>query len=465
MEHAIDTPVFKRILIANRGEIAVRVIHACRALGIQTVLVVSEVDKNTLGAKMADRVVCIGPSSSSESYLKISALIAVATGTQCEALHPGYGFLAESEDLARACEEEGIAFIGPSADQILSMGNKLQARALAKVAKVPMLSGSEKVKDAAHALQLAEKITYPVMLKAAAGGGGKGMKIVYSPDQMASLFSSASAESRSAFGDDTLYLEKYISNARHVEVQILGDHYGNLIHLGERDCSLQRRHQKVVEESPAPALSHTVREKIRSAALKLAKAINYRNAGTVEFILDGDTSEFYFLEMNTRIQVEHPVSESVTGVDLVEEQIRIASGKALGLNQEAVIFRGHAIECRINAEVPSEGFRPSPGLITKWKVPTGPNIRLDTHCFEGYRVPIDYDSMLAKLIVYGSDRLDAIRRLNYALNYFEIDGIGTTLPFIKYAITHSDFVNARVNTVLVEKMIKEMSISPKLSTI
>jgi acetyl-CoA carboxylase biotin carboxylase subunit len=275
---------------------------------------------------------------------------------------------------------------------------------------------------------------------------------------MPSLFSSASAESRSAFGDDTLYLEKYISNARHVEVQVLGDHHGQLIHLGERDCSLQRRHQKVVEESPAPALTLTVRDQIRTAALKLAKAIEYRNAGTVEFILDGDTSEFYFLEMNTRIQVEHPVSETVSGIDLVEEQIRIASGQALRFRQEDVIFRGHAIECRINAEVPTEGFRPSPGLITKWIPPTGPNIRLDTHCFVGYRVPIDYDSMLAKLIVYGVDRLDAIRRLKHALDYFEIEGIGTTLPFIKFAITHRSFISGEVNTVLVDKMIEEMAL-------
>lgn len=461
MAQAIDCVPFKRILIANRGEIAVRIIHACRALGVESVLAVSEVDKHTLGAQMADKVVCIGPASSSESYLKISALMAVASATQCQALHPGYGFLAESEDLALACEKAGIVFIGPTSGQILSMGNKLQARALAKLAQVPMLSGSEKVRDADHALDLAEKIGYPVMLKAAAGGGGKGMKIVRSGNQMQSLFSSASAESRSAFGDDTLYLEKYISNARHVEVQVLGDHHGHLIHLGERDCSLQRRHQKVVEESPAPVLAQSVRTHIRDAALKLAKAIEYRNAGTVEFILDGNTAEFYFLEMNTRIQVEHPVSETVSGIDLVEEQIRIASGQVLRFSQEEVVLRGHAIECRINAEVPSESFRPSPGLITKWRPPTGPNIRLDTHCFEGYRVPIDYDSMLAKLIVYGVDRMDAIRRLRHALDYFEIEGIGTTLPFIKYAIAHPSFISGEVNTVLVDKMIAEMALKDR----
>lgn len=461
MAQAIDCVPFKRILIANRGEIAVRIIHACRALGVESVLAVSEVDKHTLGAQMADKVVCIGPASSSESYLKISALMAVASATQCQALHPGYGFLAESEDLALACEKAGIVFIGPTSGQILSMGNKLQARALAKLAQVPMLSGSEKVRDADHALDLAEKIGYPVMLKAAAGGGGKGMKIVRSGNEMQSLFSSASAESRSAFGDDTLYLEKYISNARHVEVQVLGDHHGHLIHLGERDCSLQRRHQKVVEESPAPVLAQSVRTHIRDAALKLAKAIEYRNAGTVEFILDGNTAEFYFLEMNTRIQVEHPVSEAVSGIDLVEEQIRIASGQVLRFSQEEVVLRGHAIECRINAEVPSEGFRPSPGLITKWIPPTGPNIRLDTHCFEGYRVPIDYDSMLAKLIVYGVDRMDAIRRLRHALDYFEIEGIGTTLPFIKYAIAHPSFISGEVNTVLVDKMIAEMALKDR----
>jgi acetyl-CoA carboxylase biotin carboxylase subunit len=457
MDNMFESPPFKRILIANRGEIAVRIIQACRALGIESVLAVSEADKTSLGAKIADKVICIGPANSSESYLNISSLISAASGLNCEALHPGYGFLAESEELALACETANIAFIGPTSNQILSMGNKLNARTLAKTAGIPMLSGSEKVNDYIEALAIAKEIQYPVMLKAAAGGGGKGMKIVHSADQMQSLFSSASAESMSAFGDDTLYLEKYISNARHIEVQVLGDHHGQLIHLGERDCSLQRRHQKVIEESPAPSLKPTLQNAIRDSALKLAKAIDYRNAGTVEFILDGDTSNFYFLEMNTRIQVEHPVSEMITGIDLVEEQIRIASGRPMRMTQDEVHFRGHSIECRINAEDSTQEFRPSPGLITKWQSPVGPNIRLDTHCYEGYQVPIYYDSMLAKLIVYGVNRLDAIRRLKYALDFFEIEGIDTTLPFVKLAITHPDFINSNINTTLVEKLIDEMS--------
>ena len=451
------TVAIRRVLIANRGEIALRIIHAAQALGIETVLATSQADRDSLPARMADRALCIGPAQSSESYLKIDALLTAALESGCDALHPGYGFLAESEQLAEACAREGIIFVGPTPDQILRMGNKLEARALARQAGVPMLPGSEKVNDFEQAMAIADGIGYPVMLKAAAGGGGRGMKIVPRREDMQRLFAAASGESRAAFGDDTLYLERYISNARHVEVQILGDSHGHVIHLGERDCSLQRRHQKVVEESPAPLLSEALRQSIRDAALKLGRGIAYQNAGTVEFIVDGDIGEFYFLEMNTRIQVEHPVSEMVSGIDLVQEQFRVAAGEVLRFAQEDVVLRGHAIECRINAEVPSEGFRPSPGLITVWQPPQGPNIRLDSHCHAGYRVPIYYDSMLAKLIVYGSDRNEAIQRMRSALARFQVDGIGTTLPFLRYAMAHEDFVAGRVNTALVEKMINEMA--------
>jgi acetyl-CoA carboxylase biotin carboxylase subunit len=451
------TVAIRRVLIANRGEIALRIIHAAQALGIETVLATSQADRDSLPARMADRALCIGPAQSSESYLKIDALLTAALESGCDALHPGYGFLAESEQLAEACAKEGIIFVGPTPDQILRMGNKLEARALARQAGVPMLPGSEKVNDFEQAMTIADGIGYPVMLKAAAGGGGRGMKIVPRRDDMQRLFAAASGESRAAFGDDTLYLERYISNARHVEVQILGDSHGHVIHLGERDCSLQRRHQKVVEESPAPLLPEALRQSIRDAALKLGRGIAYQNAGTVEFIVDGDIGEFYFLEMNTRIQVEHPVSEMVSGIDLVQEQFRVAAGEALRFTQEDVVLRGHAIECRINAEVPSEGFRPSPGLITVWQPPQGPNIRLDSHCYAGYRVPIYYDSMLAKLIVYGSDRNEAIQRMRSALARFQVEGIGTTLPFLRYAMAQEDFVAGRVNTALVEKMINEMA--------
>ena len=453
--------MISRVLVANRGEIALRIIHACQALGIETVLATSEADRDSLPAREATRAVCIGGSASSESYLKVNALLAAAVGTRCDALHPGYGFLAESAQLAEACAGAGVTFVGPTPEQIRSMGNKLEARALAKKAGVPMLPGSEKVASAAEAAGLAARIGFPVMLKAAAGGGGRGMKIVRSAEEVTPMFSAASAEARAAFGDDTLYLERYISNARHVEVQVLGDAHGNLVHLGERDCSLQRRHQKVVEESPAPALAPALREGIRSAGLQLARNIGYRNAGTVEFIVDADADNgagaFYFLEMNTRIQVEHPVSEMVTGIDLVQEQLRVAEGQRLRFKQEDVLFRGHAIECRINAELPHADFRPSPGRITEWQPPRGPNIRLDSHCYAGYQVPIFYDSMLAKLIVYGWDRAEAIARMRSALERFVISGVGTTLPFLRYAMAHPDFAAGRVNTALVAKMIDEMS--------
>ncbi len=445
-----------RVLIANRGEIAVRVIRACRSLGIETVLAASEADRESLGARLAGRTVCIGPPPAAQSYLNINALIAAAQGTGCDAIHPGYGFLAESPALADACTEQNITFIGPKAEQIRRMGNKLEARALALGFGVPTLPGSLKVSSGEEAAAAARQIGFPVMLKAAAGGGGRGMKIVKAQDEIAAMFASASAEARAAFKDDTLYLERFIPNARHIEVQVLGDRFGHVVHLGERDCSLQRRHQKLIEESPAPAITEVLREEIRHAGVTLASRIGYENAGTVEFIVDQDAGEFYFLEMNTRIQVEHPVSEFVSGIDLVQEQLRVARGEALRFTQADLLLRGHSIECRINAELPHEGFRPDPGLITQWLAPEGPNIRVDSHCYTGYRVPIFYDSMLGKLIVYGFDRAEALERMRRALEQFSIVGVGTTLGFLRFVLGHAEFAEGRVNTHLVEDLIAQM---------
>ena len=445
-----------RVLIANRGEIAVRIIRACQALGIETVLAVSEADRESLPARLAQRTICIGPASATESYLKSSLVVAAALGTGADALHPGYGFLAESPELAQACAEHGIVFVGPKAEQMRQMGNKLQARALARQCGVATLPGSEKIHSYDEAKEVAKRIGLPVILKAAAGGGGRGMKIVSDYADLDQMIKSASAEARAAFGDDTLYLERYIPNARHIEVQILGDRYGNIIHLGERDCSLQRRHQKLVEEAPAPAITEDLREQIRQAAVTLARNIHYENAGTVEFIVDQDAQTYYFLEMNTRIQVEHPVTETITGIDLVEEQFRIAAGEPLRFSQSDVTFRGHSIECRINAELPDLGFRPNPGRITQWDPPVGPNIRLDTHCYAGYAVPMFYDSMLAKLIVYGRDRAEAVQRMQRALQQFSVSGIGTTLPFLQFIMEHPDFASAKVSTRLVEELITQM---------
>jgi acetyl-CoA carboxylase biotin carboxylase subunit len=445
-----------RVLIGNRGEIAVRIIRACQGLGIETVLAVSEADRDSMPARLADRTICIGPASASESYLNYKAIVTAAQGTGADAVHPGYGFLAESPELAEACQAEGITFVGPSAEQIRLMGNKLQARMLARECGVPVLPGSEKVHTYEEAAVLSEQIGLPVMMKAAAGGGGRGMKIVSDYKEMRQMFAAASAEARTAFGDDTLYLERFIPNARHIEVQLLGDRFGNVVHLGERDCSLQRRHQKVVEEAPAPGISDARRAEIHHAAVTLARNIHYENAGTVEFIFDQDARTFYFLEMNTRIQVEHPVSEMITGIDLVQEQLRIAGGEALRFSQDDVKIRGHSIECRITAELATEGFRPSPGRITSWCPPQGPNIRLDTHCYEGYTVPIFYDSMLGKLIVYGIDRAEAIERMRRALDQFSVSGIGTTLPFLRFVMGHPDFAAGKVTTHLIGDLIPQM---------
>jgi acetyl-CoA carboxylase biotin carboxylase subunit len=439
-----------RVLIANRSEIAVRVIRACQELGIKTVLAVSEADKESLPAKMADRSVCIGPAKATESYLKVGTIISAALGTGANAVHPGYGFLAEQPGLPEACAQNGLIFIGPTADNIRKMGDKLLARKMAHELGVPVIPGSELVKDFEAAAKAAEKVGYPILLKATAGGGGKGMKIVEGPKDIKMIFVEASAEARAAFGDDRIYIEHFIPNGRHIEVQIIADSFGNVVHLFERDCSIQRRYQKMVEESPSPVVSSGLRQEICRSAVSIARHIKYENAGTVEFIFDQDQRQFYFLEMNTRIQVEHPVTEMVTGIDLVKEQIRIAAGQAVSFQQEAVRVMGHAIECRINAESPEDQFRPCPGKIEQWIPPEGQGIRVDSHCYSGYFVPPFYDSLLAKLITHGSNRLEAVDRMKYALAKFVVSGISTTMPFYQFMLKHSDYLNGKVNTRWVE---------------
>src|SRR5215475_389120 len=446
----------KRILIANRGEIAVRILKACRGLGIESVLAASQADRETLAAQMAGRVVCVGPPRPADSYLKIEGLVAAALGTACDALHPGYGFLAEEPKLAEACAAHGIKFIGPSPQSIRLMGNKLEARAFATSHGIRVAPGSTRVAGLSAARSSARNIGFPLLFKAAAGGGGRGIKIVHDEPELEQAFTTAAAEARAAFGDDALYMERYIANARHIEVQVLGDCSGHVIHLGERDCSLQRRHQKIVEEALAPNLHEETRCKIRAAAVALAEKIGYENAGTVEFIFDRDNNTFYFLEMNTRIQVEHPITEMITGVDLVQEQIRIAGGQPLSVTQSDVRFSGHAVECRINAESPPHGFRPSPGVLSTWMPPSGAGIRLDSHCFPGYSIPPFYDSMIGKLIAHGSTREEALERMVTALDGFGVAGIETNIAFLRALLRHPDYVQANVNTSWVENNLSSL---------
>lgn len=443
----------QRVFVANRGEIAVRIIRACQAMGLNTVIGVSEADRDSLPARMANRAVCIGPASSGASYLNIDAVVTAAVGTGCDALHPGYGFLAENAALSELCVAQGITFVGPKAQTIRSLGDKISARAIAQNSGVPVVPGRDQLASHDEALIATEELGFPVLLKAAAGGGGRGMQVVREKGALLRAFDTARAEARAAFGDDTLYMERFIESARHVEVQVLGDSHGNVIHLGERDCTLQRRHQKIVEEGPATALSAEVVGKMRHAAVELARSVHYEGAGTVEFIYDRILEEFYFLEVNTRIQVEHPVTELLTGVDLVAQQLRIAAGAPLALTQDEVRLNGHAIECRINAEAATEGFRPSPGRIVTWAPPSGSGIRLDTHCHAGYVVPPFYDSLLAKLIVTGTDRADALARMRAALAGFTIEGIDTTLPFLRALLDMPDVASDSVSTGWVETVL------------
>jgi len=421
------------------------------------VAAVSEADRESLPARLADRAVCIGRAHAAESYLKIEAIIAAALGTDADAVHPGYGFLAEEPELAEACAKHGLTSIGPRPENIRQMGNKLQAREMAESYGIPVVSGSTKIRSFMAAARAAEELGFPILIKAAAGGGGRGIKIVRHQRDLKSAFETAAAEARAAFANETLYMERYISNARHIEVQILADQVGHVIHVGERDCSLQRRYQKVVEEAPAYSLTGRLRQKILKAGVTIAGKMRYENAGTVEFILDQDSGRFYFLEMNTRIQVEHPVTEMMTGLDLVQEQIRIANGQPLSVSQAGLQFSGHAIECRINAESPHHGFRPCPGLIAEWSPPEGPGIRVDSHCYAGYFVPPYYDSLLGKLITHGSSRQEAIDKMSQGLEGFKVSGIDTTIPFLRFLINRHGYVQGEVSTRWVERELEKFS--------
>ena len=443
--------MFKKVLIANRGEIALRVIRACRELGLQTVAVYSEADRESLHVRFADDDVCIGPPPSRNSYLRISNIIAAAEITGADAIHPGYGFLAENAEFSETCKASNITFIGPSGEQIRLMGDKATARRLAQEASVPTVPGTPgTIQDLDEALGLATEIGFPVIIKATAGGGGKGMRIAHDAEQFAQVFTLAQNEALAAFGNGEVYVEKYLSRPRHVEIQVMGDTQGKVMHFGERDCSVQRRHQKLIEESPSPGLTTELRQKMGDAAVLLSSAIGYVGAGTVEFLLDEDGS-FYFMEMNTRIQVEHPVTEMVTSFDLVKEQIRVAAGEPLSFRGNGARLRGHAIECRINAEDPARNFQPCPGLITAYHPPGGPGVRLDTHVYAGYTVPPYYDSLLAKVIVHGNDREEAVGRMGQALDSFILEGVITTIPFLARVIRHPEFVAGELDTKFLER--------------
>jgi len=439
----------RRILIANRGEIAVRIIRTCKLLSIETVLAVSEADRDSLGAKLADRAVCIGPGRPTDSYLRVETIVQAALGTGCDAIHPGYGFLSERAALAKLCEDEGIIFIGPTAAQIDAVGDKLKARFHAEAANVPVVPGGP-VDNLADAQKLAEKIGAPILVKAVGGGGGRGMKLVEDLADLAATLDMASAEAGAAFGDARVYLERYVAQGRHIEVQLLGDGAGKVIHLGERDCSVQRRYQKLIEETPAPCLPEHVRTAMHEAAVRFAQSLDYRGAGTVEFLYDVQREAFYFLEMNARIQVEHPVTEAVTGIDLVAQQIAIAQGAENGdgilLDQSDINFSGAAVECRVNAEDPKRDFMPSPGRVTAVLWPKGEGIRVDTHIVDGAMIPPFYDSMVAKIIAHGPDRDTAIMRLWKALNDTRIEGVATNLDFQAALLDDPDFVTGGVDT-------------------
>lgn len=446
---------FSKILIANRGEIALRILRTCEEMGIATVAVHSTIDRHALHVQLADEAVCIGEPPSSKSYLNIPNIIAAALTRNATAIHPGYGFLAENARFSEICADHQISFIGPTPAAIRAMGDKSTAKATMQQAGVPTVPGSEGLLvSEAEAVKIARKIGYPVMIKATAGGGGRGMRLARDESEFSKLFNAAQGEADAAFGNPGLYLEKFIDRPRHIEFQILGDRYGNVIHLGERDCSIQRRHQKLLEEAPSPILSEELREKMGQAAVRAAQSINYVGAGTVEFLLD-QSGGYYFMEMNTRIQVEHPVTEMITGLDLIAEQIRIAQGEKLPLTQEQVVLRGHAIECRINAEDPDHNFRPHPGRISGYLPPGGPGVRMDSHVYTDYEIPPYYDSLIGKLIVWAPDRKGAIRRMKRALLECAITGLPTTIGFHQRILENPSFLRGEVYTNFVEQMLKE----------
>ena len=443
-------PGLHRVLVANRGEIALRIVRACHAVGIQAVVAVSAADVDSQAAQLAGQQELIGPAPAGDSYLSIERLIEAARRSGCDAVHPGYGFLSERAAFARACGDAGLIFVGPSPEAIEAMGDKISAAQLAQAANVPRVPGSGALVDVAAALQAAAVIGYPVLVKASAGGGGRGMRIVSEPSQMPAAFASATNEAQAAFGDGRLYAEKLIERARHVEIQVFGDRHGHIVHLGERECSTQRRHQKLIEESPSPAITPAQRAAMGDCAVTLARQVGYYGAGTVEFVLDDEDGSFYFLEMNTRIQVEHPVTEMVTGIDLVAEQLRVAAGLPLSFTQQDIVLSGHAIECRINAEDPDRNFLPRAGVVKRWTAPTGEGVRCDSHCHDGYTITPHYDSLLAKIIVHAPTRTEAIARMRSALTHLQVDGVATTAGLHHDMLGHQDFSAGSVTTRWVE---------------
>ncbi len=446
--------VFKKVLIANRGEIAVRVIRACREMGIQTVAVYSDADRGALHARMADEAFHIGPSASRESYLVIPRIIEVAKRSGAEAIHPGYGFLAENAAFARACPDAGIVFIGPSAESIALMGSKIESRRAVSRYEVPMVPGTlDPVASESEAKRVAQSVGYPIMLKASAGGGGKGLRFVRDEGEMESALRNTQSEALAAFGDASVYIEKFVEKPRHIEIQVLADQHGNAIFLGERECTIQRRHQKVIEESPSAIVTPALRARMGEAALRVVRAANYYNAGTVEFLVDKN-QQFYFLEMNTRLQVEHPITEMVTGVDLVKQQLRVAFGEKLDIRQEDIVMRGSAIECRVYAEDPDNNFFPSPGRIDLLRTPSGPGIRDDGGVYEGWTVPIDYDPLISKLVAWGSTRHEAIERMRRALQEYQVQGIKTNIAFFQEILQHPDFLKADIDTGFIDRWLQ-----------
>ena len=445
--------MFEKVLIANRGEIAVRIIRACKELNIRTVAVYSEIDANSMHVQMADEAICIGKAASSESYLRIDRIISAAEIADVDAIHPGYGFLSENSKFAEQCESCNIKFIGPKSHSIKIMGDKSVARETVRKANVPTVPGSDgPIESEAAAVKIARKIGYPIIIKAVAGGGGRGMRIAHNDVSFAKEYHIARAEAEKTFGNGSVYIEKYVQNPRHIEFQILADSHGKVLHLGERDCSVQRRHQKLIEESPSPFLTSDLRKRMGKAAVRAAEAAEYENAGTIEFIVDAK-GEFYFIEMNTRIQVEHPVTEEVTGIDLIKEQIRIAAGEKLNLDQKDIEFRGHAIECRINAEDPARNFIPSPGTIGLYYAPGGHGVRVDSHVYSGYTIPSYYDSMIGKLIAYGDNRKTALERMYRALSEYLIRGIKTTIPLHKAILSDPIFIAGKATTAYLEEFL------------